>query len=123
MTRGGSRCETRQNAIRAVQEAFAGRRSGDMQTRTLMLLAVLAGCAPKTADTAKPEEPVAGCTEEAKVCPDGSTVAREGPDCEFPACPGEDEDAAAEDPEAGDMDSDETPEEDTEADADGTPSE
>lgn len=27
------------------------------------------------------------CTEEAKVCPDGSAVGRTGPDCEFAACP------------------------------------
>jgi len=27
------------------------------------------------------------CTAEAKVCPDGSTVGRTGPDCEFEACP------------------------------------
>ena len=31
-------------------------------------------------------EPVA-CTQEAKVCPDGSSVGRVGPDCEFAACP------------------------------------
>lgn len=29
------------------------------------------------------------CTMEAKLCPDGSYVGREGPDCEFAACPGE----------------------------------
>jgi hypothetical protein len=27
------------------------------------------------------------CTEEAKICPDGSAVARTGPRCEFAACP------------------------------------
>lgn len=27
------------------------------------------------------------CTEEAKVCPDGSTVVRTGPDCQFTSCP------------------------------------
>lgn len=27
------------------------------------------------------------CTEEAKQCPDGSYVGREGPNCEFKACP------------------------------------
>lgn len=31
-------------------------------------------------------KPVA-CTEEAKLCPDGSTVGRIGSKCEFPACP------------------------------------
>lgn len=30
-----------------------------------------------------------GCTQEAKQCPDGSYVARTGPNCEFAACPGE----------------------------------
>lgn len=29
------------------------------------------------------------CTMEAKVCPDGSYVARTGPDCTFAKCPGE----------------------------------
>ncbi|MFA6511948.1 MAG: hypothetical protein WCV86_02395 [Patescibacteria group bacterium] len=29
------------------------------------------------------------CTEEAKLCPDGSAVGRTGPNCEFAACPGE----------------------------------
>jgi len=33
-------------------------------------------------------EPVA-CTEEVKICPDGSTVARSGPQCQFAVCPGE----------------------------------
>lgn len=28
-----------------------------------------------------------GCTLEAKICPDGSTVGRTGPNCEFEACP------------------------------------
>jgi len=29
------------------------------------------------------------CTMEAKICPDGSTVGRSGPNCEFDPCPGE----------------------------------
>jgi hypothetical protein len=32
---------------------------------------------------------LAPCTSEAKVCPDGSTVARVPPSCEFAPCPGE----------------------------------
>jgi len=28
-----------------------------------------------------------GCTEEAKLCPDGSSIGRTGPDCEFKECP------------------------------------
>jgi len=27
------------------------------------------------------------CTKEVKICPDGSTVGREGPNCEFAPCP------------------------------------
>ena len=56
----------------------------------VLSLAIVAGmaCAPKK-DTAKPDGDKAACTEEAKQCADGSTVAPEGPNCEFPACPGE----------------------------------
>lgn len=35
-----------------------------------------------------PQVPVA-CTMEAKICPDGSSVGRSGPNCEFAPCPGE----------------------------------
>lgn len=38
----------------------------------------------------QPTTPCAGavaCTMEAKICPDGSTVGREGPNCEFKECP------------------------------------
>ena len=35
---------------------------------------------------AAPTSPVA-CTQEAKICPDGSAVSRTGPNCEFAACP------------------------------------
>jgi hypothetical protein len=54
-----------------------------------LALAIVAGACTKQADTAKPDDGTAACTEEAKTCPDGSTVSRSGPDCEFPACPGE----------------------------------
>lgn len=56
----------------------------------VLSLAIVAGmaCAPKK-DTAKPDGDKAACTEVAKQCADGSTVAPEGPNCEFPACPGE----------------------------------
>jgi hypothetical protein len=30
------------------------------------------------------------CTQEAKLCPDGSAVGRTGPNCEFAACPNAD---------------------------------
>lgn len=56
---------------------------------TLALGLALGACGPKK-DTSPPDVvgPTA-CTEEAKVCDDGSSVAREGPDCEFAACPGD----------------------------------
>jgi len=34
-----------------------------------------------------PEDTQPACTLEAKICPDGSTVGREGPNCEFAECP------------------------------------
>lgn len=34
-----------------------------------------------------PAPPVVACTEEAKLCPDGSAVGRIGPNCEFAECP------------------------------------
>ena len=33
------------------------------------------------------QQPPQACTEEAKVCPDGSAVGRTGPNCEFAPCP------------------------------------
>jgi hypothetical protein len=33
------------------------------------------------------QEDIIFCTEEAKLCPDGSYVSREGPNCEFAKCP------------------------------------
>jgi putative hemolysin len=35
-----------------------------------------------------PPKCVRACTEEAKICPDGSAVGRVGPNCEFAPCPG-----------------------------------
>ncbi len=49
-----------------------------------LALLVLAGCVQSPVTP----EPVA-CTADAKLCPDGSYVGREGPNCEFAACPGE----------------------------------
>ena len=34
-----------------------------------------------------PEDEMVFCTMEAKLCPDGSYVGREGPNCEFAPCP------------------------------------
>lgn len=35
------------------------------------------------------------CTMDAKICPDGSAVGRQGPNCEFAPCPGQDGSSAA----------------------------
>ncbi len=37
--------------------------------------------------TLTPEPDKTVCTQEAKLCPDGSYVGRSGPKCEFAACP------------------------------------
>lgn len=48
---------------------------------------VLATAAAKhTGAPQKPEQ--VACTMDAKLCPDGSYVGRQGPNCEFAACPG-----------------------------------
>ncbi len=43
----------------------------------------------KSSSTEKPKtNPIGkGCTQEAKLCPDGSSVGRTGPNCEFAQCP------------------------------------
>ena len=43
---------------------------------------LIAGCTSQT-----PPPAGSGCTTEAKQCPDGSYVTRQGPNCEFAACP------------------------------------
>jgi hypothetical protein len=37
--------------------------------------------------TPNPSEPIIACTADAKICPDGSSVGRKGPACQFEACP------------------------------------
>lgn len=39
------------------------------------------------APTPTPQDNGKACTQEAKICPDGSSVGRTGPNCEFEACP------------------------------------
>lgn len=60
----------------------------------------LGACSQKK-DVSPPDETgPAACQEDAMECPDGTTVAREGEDCEFPACPTDEGEGAAAD--AGD---------------------
>lgn len=48
-------------------------------------LFVVLGMSPQSDPLASGGE--TACTLEAKICPDGSAVGREGPNCEFAACP------------------------------------
>jgi len=52
----------------------------------LLLVTACKGSQAGNPDGSRPPEGRA-CTEEAKVCPDGSAVGRTGPDCAFAACP------------------------------------
>lgn len=51
----------------------------------LLLSIMLAGCTSKPGGVA-PSPIAQACTEEAKLCPDGSAVGRTGPNCEFAPC-------------------------------------
>ncbi|HUX35614.1 MAG TPA: hypothetical protein VMV71_01110 [Candidatus Paceibacterota bacterium] len=53
---------------------------------SIIVLAVVAGSAIFYFRK-KPEIKQIACSQEAKLCPDGSYVGRTGPDCEFKACP------------------------------------
>jgi hypothetical protein len=50
---------------------------------------LLAGLGCKVPEAVGPHEkaPPTACTQEAKVCTDGTVVTRSGPDCEFADCP------------------------------------
>ncbi|MCY0986852.1 hypothetical protein OV203_06950 [Nannocystis sp. ILAH1] len=58
--------------------------------RTLLFIAagLVGACAGKSdkPPAENPDGPQA-CTKEAKICPDGTTVGRTGPNCEFAPCP------------------------------------
>jgi hypothetical protein len=65
-------------------------------TSTILVFAfvAVAGC-QKQSQTPAPGTPDGqACTMEAKVCPDGSSVGRTGPNCEFAPCPGPNDGAA-----------------------------
>jgi hypothetical protein len=89
-----------------------------------MLVATAAfACGPKH-DTTPPDGGAQVCTKDAKLCPDGSSVGRSGPDCEFAACPGEAVDLDADaDADAEDADPDADPDPDSESEAESEPSE
>jgi hypothetical protein len=46
------------------------------------------GCEfPKCPESIPLQDSLVSCTEEAKICPDGTSVGRTGPKCEFEPCP------------------------------------
>lgn len=53
--------------------------------KTLSLIPILFAAA--CAANAQPPNQAASCPQDAKICPDGSFVARSGPRCEMAACP------------------------------------
>ena len=58
--------------------------------KKLIILVVLIGLGVWYFQTSTQKENTPGtqaCTEEAKICPDGTAVGRTGPNCEFAACP------------------------------------
>lgn len=59
-------------------------------TCLVLLSLVLVGCGKPENPSGPAEDPrIVTCTEDAKVCPDGTVVTRGGLACEFAACPGE----------------------------------
>lgn len=50
----------------------------------MVVIGIVAGFLYSQLDTDSPE---IACTLEAKICPDGTAVGRQGPDCSFAACP------------------------------------
>jgi thiol-disulfide isomerase/thioredoxin len=55
----------------------------------LAVVALLGGGAYYIANPTGEREDIISCSADAKICPDGSSVERIGPNCEFDACPGE----------------------------------
>jgi hypothetical protein len=53
----------------------------------LALSLFIAGCSAAVDNGVKTGEDKTVCTQEAKVCPDGSSVGRTAPNCEFAPCP------------------------------------
>ena len=54
----------------------------------IIAIALLIAVALWNVRTARAPSGGQACSQETKLCPDGSSVGRTGPDCEFAACPG-----------------------------------
>jgi hypothetical protein len=59
----------------------------------IAVLIVLSGILLYAKNDLRNSSPEISCTADAKLCPDGSSVGRTGPDCEFAACPASEEKA------------------------------
>jgi hypothetical protein len=56
---------------------------------SLISIAILSSCSKPTIQPVPKPPQAQACTEEAKICPDGSAVGRTSPNCEFAPCPGQ----------------------------------
>ncbi len=57
-------------------------------TGCLLITIAAMACSPSPAEPPQtPATETKACTQEAKVCPDGTAVSRTGPHCEFAPCP------------------------------------
>ena len=53
----------------------------------LVLIIIIISASVMYLISSYPKTKMVTCTQEARVCPDGSSVGRSGPKCEFAACP------------------------------------
>ena len=54
----------------------------------LLLTLSLTACPKQDTQPDPPKDEPVTCSADAMVCPDGSSVGRQGPNCEFAPCPG-----------------------------------
>lgn len=73
--------------IAAVQKEPSGKFGPVVLTAVLFLIFVLVVAASYLAGIKLAGGNIASCTAEVKICPDGSSVGREAPSCEFAECP------------------------------------
>lgn len=62
-----------------------------IKTTTFLIILVVIGIILVSSCAQKSKESLVACPQDAKLCPDGSSVGRIPPSCEFVACPGEKE--------------------------------
>jgi serpin B len=72
----------------SVDRQFLNLRKMDKRIMIGAAIAAVIAIAAVVLMTAPRQGGIVGCTEEAKICPDGSAVGRVAPTCEFAPCPG-----------------------------------